>query len=118
MQKKAYGYMAKNMKGVDVNFPSCGKYEKDFIGENLDQLNQPTEPNKINDPEIDITEHYRQNQNFVKTYLEDPILRAYNLTSYDNYSPLFTSGKISLDKDISNPKPTGYIFQNSPIFNR
>lgn len=121
-QKNAYQYMAKNMNNVkSVNFPSCEKYERDFIGENLDQLyqnQQECQLNQLNDPDEDITQFYRENQTFVKSYLEDPILRGSNLTNYDNYSPLFTSGKIPLDKDIINPKPSGYIFPNSPIFDK
>ena len=107
-QKNAYGYMASNMKGIaEVSFPSCGKYEKDLIGENLDQIN-----------DVDITQLYREEQTFVKAYLEDPVVRGYNLDSYGQYSPLFTSGKISTNKDVNNPKPSGYIFPNSVAFDR
>jgi hypothetical protein len=108
MQRDAFGYMASNLKGVaEVKFPSCNKYESNLIGNEIDEVN-----------EVDITQLYRENQTFVKAYLEDPVVRGYNLDSYGGYSPLFTTGKISIEKDVNNPKPKGYIFQNSPAYNR
>lgn len=105
LNREIYGYMADNSKTVnDYKFPMCSKYEKDIVASN--------------DDDVDITTLFRQNQVFVRAFLEDPVLRAGNLNSYGNYSPIFEIGKISLKKDVINPKPSGFIFENSAVFNR
>lgn len=107
MRINAYGKMTRNSKYInDIKFPICDNTERNLIGDN------------INDEDIDITEIYRDQQVFVKTYLEDPIVRAYNLDTYESYSPLFKSGNIPLDNEFKNPKPSGFIFTNNPAYER
>ena len=75
--------------------------------------------NDINDNyDVDLTNMYRQKQIYIKSYLEDPIVRGYNLDSYDNLSPLEKTGLINLEKEVKYPKPNGYIFKTSPAFKR
>jgi hypothetical protein len=108
LKDDAYGYMAFNSKGInDYNFPLCSNYERNLIGDNSNETN-----------DINITELYRKSQTFIKAYLEDPVVRGYNMDTYESYSPLFTSGKIPINKEVNVPKPNGYIFQNSPAYER
>jgi hypothetical protein len=99
-----YGQMMYNSQNInDIEFPICGQTENIKV-----ELNDDTD--------IDYLEYYRKHQMFVKSYLEDPILRGYNVDGYDNASPLFTTGKIPLDKKFKFPKPSGYIFNDSPAY--
>ena len=108
MRKDTYGYMIANSKKInDIKFPTCSNYERNLIGDNTNDTD-----------EIDLVDLYRQNQVFVKAYLEDPVVRGYNMDAYGGYSPLFKSGKISLEKEVINPKPNGYIFKSSVAYDR
>lgn len=108
MKQSANGYMFKNSTGInDVKFPICSNNERNLIGDNIND-----------DYDVNITELFRQKQMFVKSYLEDPVVRGYNLDFYETHSPLFNDGNIPLNKDVAYPKPTGYIFENSPAYNR
>jgi len=98
--KNAYSYLIDIEKIPDKKFLMCNKYD---------------EQNNDND---DITDIYRKSQVFIKTYMEDPVLRGNNLDEYEHYSPLFKTGYISLGKEFDNPKPNNFVFQSSAIFNR
>ena len=71
--------------------------------------NLPPE-SKSSHQEFDPSMHYRQHQEYVKTYLEDPRTRGYNIN--DTYAPV---SSIGVDKDepiIRYPKPNGFIFNS------
>jgi len=101
----AYKYMTKNSKGInDYKHPTC---------------NLPDYVNILNDEyEDDIMEIYRNNQHFLRSYLEDPVVRGYNVNDYDSSSALDGIGKIPLGRDFENPKPNGYVFNTSPAFEK
>ena len=102
MKNDAYQYMIKNSAGMnDYRFPDC-----ENTGDN------------INGSDIEPLEHYRKYQTFVKAYLDDPIMRSYNIGEYQEVSKLFTSGMIPLADGVANPKPMNYIFESSPTFNK
>lgn len=97
------GMLKRSEKINNIKFPICD--------ENDDKIN--------NDYDIDITELYRKQQLYVKSYLEDPIVRGYNLDSYENVAGLSSNtGLIKLDDKKINPKPMGYIFKTSPAYHR
>jgi len=97
----AYKYMIKNECGANNHtFPNCGIKEK----------------NNINGSDIEPLEHYRKYQHFIKAYLDDPVMRSYNIDQYQEVSPLFTTGKIPLNDGVPNPKPMGHIFESSPTY--
>ena len=100
----AYTYMKNNSVGVD-NFPICNqnKSDPDNITNSLD--------------EIDIADIYRKNQVFIKSYLEDPIVRGGNIGEFEEYAGLSDIGLLSLENK-SHPKPSHYIFNTSPVFSR
>lgn len=103
----AYKYMIENSKYVnDHNFPIMSNYNGNLIGDNEDKAF------------FDYLDYYRKYQIYIKAYLEDPIVRGYNLKSYDDSSPIFKSGTINLDNGYKNPKPEGYIFESSPAYKR
>ena len=60
----------------------------------------------IDDTEYDILNHYKSNLNIVKTYLEDPITRGFNIYNSEQYSKLLEIGNIKLDNGIELPHPT------------
>ena len=80
-------------------------------------IKSPKVTNAMSEDNYDtnITDMYENEQKFVKSYLEDPSVRGYNLSSYDNCSPMFTTGNISIKKDVEYPKPSGYIFKGSSV---
>lgn len=94
--------MLKNSEHINnISFPICENESN--INDNYD---------------IDITETYRKKQMYVRSYLEDPIVRGYNIDFYDSSSPLANTGLIKLEKEVNYPKPIGYIFKSSPVFKR
>jgi hypothetical protein len=70
------------------------------------------------DNDSDPTDYHRQYEYHVKSYLEDPIMRGYNINEYNHNASLDQIGKIKLSKDYKNPKPSGYIFDSSPIYEK
>jgi hypothetical protein len=86
------------------------KFKPDDNNCNNDNIND--------DYDINMTEIYKQKQMYVKSYFEDPTVRSYNIDTYENMSPIANTGLIKLDKDVNFPKPNGYIFKSSPVYNR
>ena len=103
-KQDCYGNMINNSGNInDIKFPICN--------------NSNNEPVELNDDyDIDYLEYYRKHQMFVKSYLEDPVMRGYNVMEYNNVSPLFLNGKIPLDKKMKFPKPSGYTFDDAPTY--
>jgi len=64
----------------------------------------------------DISQIYRRNEFYGRTYLEDPILRGGNIDNYNDYAKLTDIGLIPLNKDVPNPRPNDYIFSTSSVF--
>ena len=92
----AYKYYMKN-KIPPNTYPICGS----------DILNSDTE---------DILKFYRENTYFMKSYLEDPVVRGNNLTDYLNtVQPDKIGGKININYD-KQPKPSNYIFDYDNLF--
>jgi hypothetical protein len=73
------------------------KSEKQYNDKDINELNF--------DPYI----HYRQHQEYVKTYLEDPKTRGYNMD--DMYADAMDIGVDKKEELISYPKPSGYTFE-------
>jgi len=100
----SYQYLINNSKEVNNHqFPICDEH---------------TPVDNINDPDVDILDHYRKQQVYVRGYFEDPVLRGSNVDSYDNAIALTAIGKIPLVNNFKQPKPSGYIFSDSPAYNR
>jgi hypothetical protein len=72
---------------------------------------------EINNPEWDPNTWYKNYQTIVKTYLEDPKTRGYNISTYNNYGNIYDIGNIDLKKNTE-PKGIDYIFKDSIIYNR
>jgi hypothetical protein len=70
---------------------------------------------KYNDEDdIDPTEWFKKFQEKTPSYLEDPKTRGYNINKYDNVGNIYSVGRIKLRDNVSlNPKPNGYVFDNS-----
>jgi hypothetical protein len=145
-RNESYKYYSLNTVGNDITFPICDytnkvsdvEYMKYNMGDNnisqndnkgieiiegntIDQKQKITPqiciPDNMNG-DYDISECYRKNLIFQKSHLEDPFVRGNNLNSFDNYSMLDQVGKINLKNDYMNPKPSGYVFEFSPVYNR
>lgn len=105
---KAYSYFflndnpAYNNQVNDIKFPICTR----------DEINGGDD---LND---DLNERWRSQLTYVKSYLEDPQTRGSNLNSYDNYGNLSDIGNIPLNNTFKYPKPSGYIFESSVVYNR
>lgn len=63
-----------------------------------------------------IVNEYKKYQQYVKTYLEDPIIRGSNVNDYDNLSNIENIGKINLSNGEIQPKPLGFVFSTSPAY--
>lgn len=101
----AYKYLIQN-KIETSKFPICSNMNNNnIINKNI------SSEHIINDEEIDLLEYYRKHQYFVKSYLEDPVVRGYNMNQYDKSATLSEIGKLPLTNDFKNPKPYGYIFE-------
>ena len=74
--------------------------------------------NCYNDDNFENPVKYRNFQTFVKSHLEDPVLRGGNIGDYSEVSPIFQSGNISLIKDTKYPEPEGFVFNTSSVANR
>lgn len=69
----------------------------------------------LNESEIDPYKHYRKYQQYVKAFLNDPVLKSGNIEEYYNSADISQIGNILLDnKNKEDPKPNGYIFSDSP----
>jgi hypothetical protein len=64
---------------------------------------------EINELNFDPYIHYRQHQEYVKTYLEDPKTRGYNMD--DMYADAMDMGVEKKEEPISYPQPSGYTFE-------
>ena len=94
----AYQYLSQNAQNV-TNFPVCN--------------------NNVNDKPVDIADDFRKRQVFVRTAFEDPVVRGYNLDQFDDNTAIAGIGNIPLtNKTQFDPKPMGYIFENSPAYLR
>ena len=62
-----------------------------------------------NEADIDYEEYYRNNIKYVKSYLEDPATRGYNIYESEQFSKLLDIGNIKVnDKVEPQPYPTNY----------
>jgi hypothetical protein len=91
----AYKHLLKNKDNVITNF----------------------EPINLEEDE-DIAENFRKIQNFIKTSMDDPIMRGSNIRKYNNVSKITDIGKIDLINSKNYPEPEEYIFESSPIFKK
>jgi len=98
----AYQYLIKNKE--DSHLQACD--------------NDHTDPDNITKVYgfDELTEIYRKNQFYARTYLEDPVLRGGNVDKYNDYGKLDDIGMISLAKDVPNARPSDYIFASSSVF--
>lgn len=65
---------------------------------------------------IDPAEYYRKHQKFIKSTMDDPIMRGSNIKNYNHYSKTTDIGRIDLTNDKNYPEPEEYIFNTSAIF--
>ena len=101
----AYGNMFYNSRNIkNPTYPIC---------------DDVTYIDPINDSrvDIDVVNEYKNKQQYVKTYLEDPIIRGYNVNDYDHSIKMNGLGKINLENGEKKPKPMGFIFETSPAYN-
>jgi hypothetical protein len=125
----AYKYMTHNSKSINNHeFPMCNNQptivnkEQKFLSntDDYETVYTPSDFADINDIHDDenMLENYRKKQQYVKSYLEDPVVRGYNVDGFESSAAFDQIGKIPLDKIVNNPKPFGYIFDSSPIYTR
>lgn len=102
-KRDVYKHLIKNNITTD-SFPICdsSSYHDIVSGDN----------------DCDPINYHRQYEYYIKSYLEDPVVRGYNITEYNHNASLDQIGKIKLTKDYKNPKPSGYIFDSSPIYEK
>lgn len=101
----AYGQMYWNSRELNnQTFPMCSNCCDNILSDDR------TEDCVVND--------YKKYQQFVKTYLEDPVIRGANVNDYDNLSDISNVGKIDLLNGETQPKPIGFVFNTSPAYNR
>ena len=127
-RQDAYKYISQNSKPINnYEFPMCNtgptivntQLENNFLS-NTNDYAPVTTPSDLNndDEDEDILISYRKKQQYVKSYLEDPVVRGYNVDGFESSAALEQIGKIPLNKIVNNPKPSGYIFDFSPVFTR
>lgn len=63
----------------------------------------------------DPAEVFKKHQKFVKSYIDDPIMRGSNINDFNDSAGIYNIGNYDLNKSSSEPQPTGYIFNDSPI---
>ena len=98
---EAYKYMIENDSYTKEQYDKHNKYLMDKYRD-------------MDEGEFDPNTWYKQFQIKVPTYLEDLKTRGYNLDAYDNVGNIYSVGKINLnDNHYKNPKPNGFIFNNS-----
>ena len=61
---------------------------------------------KINESEEDMIEKNQKLIKVVKRYLEDPVMRGYNIYESEQYSKLLEIGNIKIDDKITPPHPS------------
>lgn len=119
-RKDAYHYMSENSKEINNHtFPMCQCKCPCPCDNNMPatEYEMTTDLNNSIDEE-NMLDNYRKRQQYVKSYLEDPVVRGYNVDGYGSVASLKEIGRIQLNKMNEYPKPSGYIFDNSPAFNR
>lgn len=68
-----------------------------------------SEPNIVNDMDVDYEKYYKTKIEYVKSYLEDPATRGYNIYESEQFSKLLDIGNIKVnDKVEPLPYPTNY----------
>lgn len=101
----AYGQMFMNSRGInDFTYPMCSDCCDNILSDDRS--------------EDCVVKDYRKYQQYVKTYLEDPVIRGSNVNDYDNLSNISDIGQIDLKNAEPFPRPEGYIFHTSPAYNR
>lgn len=68
---------------------------------------------QINELNYDPAEYFKKHQQFVKSYLDDPIMKGGNIGEYNDVADIYDIGKIKLTKITEYPQPDGYIFNDS-----
>jgi len=105
------------------------KSEANIENPNKDKINCPRIPNTFDKPndniscqgnsphneiqkidEIDPADYYKDNVKFLRTILEDPKLRGYNVELGDKYANPLEIGKISLNRTTNHPMSKNYAF--------
>jgi len=67
-----------------------------------------TDEAKITENSFDPYEYYRRHQEYIQTFMEDPMTRGANIN--DNYAPVSSIGMQKNEKINTYPKPDGFIF--------
>jgi hypothetical protein len=99
-----------------INKITHNKYDDAIIehkDENIEvyfkDLRAINDTNIKNEADIDYEEYYRNNIKYVKSYLEDPATRGYNIYESEQFSKLLDIGNIKVnDKVEPLPYPTNY----------
>lgn len=60
--------------------------------------------------ENDVLTEYKKHQQYIKTYLEDPLMIGSNVNDYDSFSNIENIGRLDLTNGEIQPKPSGYVF--------
>ena len=91
-----------------INIPNICK--NDFVYKNNSYKfingNTDIDYNNIiidNEQNIDLNDYYKNNISLIKSYLEDPKMRGYNIFASENYSNLNNIGRIDLTTKIVYP---------------
>lgn len=100
----------------EINKITHNKYDDSIIehkDENIEvyfkELRAINDTNIKNDADIDYEEYYKNKIQYVKSYLEDPATRGYNIFESEQFSKLLDIGNIKVnDKSEPLPYPTNY----------
>lgn len=100
----AYGKMFDNSENINnFTYPICdNKLYTDILYDTRSSDN--------------VVDDYRNLQQYVKSYLEDPIMRGYNVNDYDDSATLLNIGKINITNGEKQPKAVGFVFDTSPAY--
>lgn len=102
-RQNAYQYLLESNSDA-IKLPICGSDEyHDIINGDNDE---------------DPSEYHRQYTYYIKSYLEGPDMRGYNVGQYNDNATLDQIGNIDLTNKYKNPKPFGYIFDSSSIYEK
>jgi len=96
--KKNRRRFTENIVKPDENIDKYFKELRDIDDKKLD--------NKEYESEEDIIEKNKKMIKVVKRYLEDPVMRGYNIYESEQYSKLLEIGNIYIDEKISHPEPS------------
>lgn len=124
-----YGEIKEGVKAEVINKPNGeiaivreeGTQIINKVGETQKCANQtlgklPAVTTNINDKDVDIGKFYSSHLHFVRTYLEDPMLRGANLLSMNNFGRLSDIGRIPMKNSEGLAKPIGFVFENSTVY--